>query len=410
MTLHWSTINSFQGNSSSRSLATLRACPICGSLHSKTVIGFDDFQFFSDDAVLPKRLDLKQVQCLDCFAAYMNPCYCPFGFSVLFAEASQSYGSTAERPAEQLGYLAARGLLDEGMRVLDVGCHDGRFLATLPDKVSRVGIDIDPASIKLGRQQHHTKAIEFICGDFERFDYRSASPTVITVFHVLEHLPRPVAVLKKLRSISAEVTRLVVEVPILEKGDTNDINGFLTAQHVTHFSRQSFRNALGLAGWRVVEWMEMEGYNGCRVLANPTGEPWTPRAEPADIPRLYQHLASWYRAIERVDERLAPLRDARQCVVWGAGLHTEYLYHTTSLFHARQDRRYILVDSDPTKQGRSWRGVPIYSPNILTGIDWARTALVISSYASQESMAGTALEHGIPAASIVRLYNDVRVY
>mgnify|MGYP000380287711 CR=1 FL=1 len=36
------------------------------------------------------------------------------------------------------------------------------------------------------------------------------------MFHVLEHLPRPVEVLRKLRSIAEVSTRLVVEVPVLE--------------------------------------------------------------------------------------------------------------------------------------------------------------------------------------------------
>ena len=47
------------------------------------------------------------------------------------------------------------------------------------------------------------------------------------MFHVLEHVENPVNVLKRLREVSAEGGMLVVEVPLAEFGETNDINGFL---------------------------------------------------------------------------------------------------------------------------------------------------------------------------------------
>jgi len=406
----WRTIDSFVGNFSSPELVHHRPCPVCGATRSKSVCELNDFQFFTDSSKEPKRVSVRQNQCSMCCAVYMNPCYSRYGFAVLFAEAGRSYGATEARPAEQLAWLHSRSLLQPGSWVLDVGCCDGTFLSRLPTNMNRVGVDIDGPAIERGRCIYKKENIEFIQGDFENFSYRYAGPDVITAFHVLEHLPRPVAVLGKLRAIATSTTTLVVEVPILENARTEDINGFLSVQHMTHFSRQSLRNTLDSTGWQILEWLEMKDYNGCRVLASPAGEPRAVRAEPEDIRSLNRYLASWYRAIERADERLAPLRDARQRVLWGAGMHTEFLYHTTSLFHARNDQRYVLVDSDPVKRSRSWRGIPIYPPDILTEIDWACTDLLISSYGSQESIAQAAFEYGVPVSSTVRLYDEVRVY
>jgi SAM-dependent methyltransferase len=302
--------------------------------------------------------------------------------------------------------LTSKGLLEPGRRVLDVGCYDGKFLARLPDGVLRMGVDIDSPAIERGRKAYESKHIEFIHGDFESFSYDRAAPDTITMFHVLEHLPRPVSVLRKLRS----TTTLVVEVPILQNGQTNDINGFLSVQHMTHFSRASLQSALQLGGWRLLDRVEMPDYNGCRVLAMPSSEPITPSWDADDVGALHDYMASWYRALASVEKRLATFRDERQCVIWGAGAHTEFLDQTTSFFSANPARVYALVDSDPLKQGRSWRGIGISSPDTLKKIDWSATRLVVSSYGGQESIASAAVGLGVPEDRIIRLYDRVRVY
>ena len=78
-------------------------------------------------------------------------------------------------------------------------------------------------------------------------------PDTITMYHVLEHLPRPVEVLKKLSVQSQnQQQKSLVEVPIIENGNTNDINGFFSIQHTTHFSANSLLNCIiALAGWKI---------------------------------------------------------------------------------------------------------------------------------------------------------------
>ena len=410
MKITWHKIDSFIGNFSCAELTYHRPCPICGSIHSKAVYELTDFQFYSDSPKLPKRTSVRHNQCLDCFCVYMNPCYSSYGFSVLFAEAGQSYGATAERPDEQLAWLKSRGLLQQGSRVLDVGCYDGRFLAKLPSGMDKVGIDIDGPAIERGKNTYAKDNIEFIHGDFENFGYPYSGPDTITMFHVLEHLPRPVVVLEKLRSIAADATKLVVEVPIVENGKTNDINGFLSIQHMTHFSRGSLRNALQRGGWKILEWVEMPDYNGCRVLVSPSDEHVALRAEPKDVRFLHDYMAFWHQAVVSVEEKLVSVSDCRKFIIWGAGAHTEFLYQTTSFFHANADRTYSLVDSDPLKHGRSWRGIPISSPDSLKGMNWSDVRLLVSSYGGQEGIARAAMEFGVPEDKIVRLYDRVRVY
>jgi SAM-dependent methyltransferase len=409
MTIRWSKFDSFPGNSNSPATTENRPCPVCGSNRRRTVLHFDQFQFYSDSAEVPKRIDIHQVLCLDCLALYMNPGYSEYGLRVLFDEAGCSYGSAVGHTLEQIDWLKTRGLARGGSRLLDAGCYDGSFLSKLPDDVEKIGVDINAPAIARGRQRFGDNSVQFILGDFETFRCERPLDT-ITMFHVLEHLPRPKAVLQNLRSMVHEGSRLVVEVPILEKGITNDIDGFFSIQHMTHFSRASLLSCLAQTGWRIVEAQEQPDYNGYRVVAAP--------AEPAQISEkdcgvtalLREYLAGWNLAIKAVEDRVARLRHTKRNVIWGGGAHTEFLYQTTSYFLCAPEREFAIVDSDSTKQGKSWRGIEIHSPEVLRQVPWQDEFLLISSYGSQTAMANAAAAMGVPGNRIVTLYEGLRVY
>jgi hypothetical protein len=409
MTIRWNQVDSFLGNSSSAATTEERPCPICGSSRARTVLQFDQFQFYSDSAELPKRADIREVQCLDCFAIYLNPCYTDYGFRVLFSEAGRSYGSSAAHTSQQIDWLKARGLLRAGRRLLDAGCYDGAFLAQLPDDLEKIGVDVDAPAIARGRQMLGEKGPEFIHGDFETFSCEK-SLDVITMFHVLEHLRRPVAVLRNLRSMANAGTRLVVEIPILENGNTNDINGFFTVQHTTHFTRVSLQNCLAMAGWTSVESEEQPDYNGFRVIASPSESEGRVEQDSRAMQLLRGYLASWNLAVQAVEGRVSDLTGADKCVIWGGGAHTEFLYQTTSLFHSRRDRQYVIVDGDPIKKGKSWRGIEIHSPDILRELTWPEQYLLVSTYGSQSHIVKAAADLGVPHHRIVTLYKEFRAY
>lgn len=406
--LSWTKVDSFGGNFTAPALLAPRPCPVCDSFRARVVLEHAGFQFFSDSAKLPKRADVVQVQCLDCFALFMNPCYSDYGFRVLMAEAAHSYGASPGRPDEQVAWLGKRGLLPPGACVLDVGCADGRFLLKLPPTLERVGVDIDAPSIARAKANPGAAEIELICADFSRIQV-ARKVDLITMFHILEHLPAPVAVLDHLRSVSRPSTRLVVEVPILEREATSDVSSFLAVQHLTHFSRTSLANVVARAGWRVISSEAME-YNAVRVIAEPAQPTPAVAGEPADVAVLSAYLADWHWAVEEANRRLLAIRDVRRLVLWGGGLHTEMLYHTTALFQVRRDREYSIVDSDPVKHGTTWRGIAIHPPECLDDVDWTDTSLLISSYYSQEPIRRAALTLDVPPERIVALYDSVVGY
>jgi len=410
MSFKWAVINSFTGNSSSPALTNYRLCPVCGSMNSRIVLELGNFQFFSDSCHYPKRVNLRQNQCCNCFTLYLNPCYSEFGYKVLFEEAGQSYVSDgSSRHKEQIEWLKNRRFLKGKARAMDVGCYDGRFLAQMPGNISKIGVDIDKRAIDSGRQKFAEANIEFICGDFESFQ-NNKPPDIITMFHVLEHLQKPLSVLSNLRKVSKDTTKLVVEVPILENSETNNINGFFSVQHMTHFSKSTLKNCLARAGWQIIEWDEQTGYNGCRIIAVPSVSTTAIEVNAHDIFLNLNYLSNWYKWLGEAELKFEACKATKRFIIWGGGLHTEFIYQTTSFFHVDPTRKYLIVDSDTMKHGKSWRGIHIFSPSVLSKLNWADKKIVISSYGNQNEIEKSAIEMGVPPECIVKLYDEVRVY
>lgn len=383
-----------------------RHCPVCGSERDRLIFALEDFQFFCDEPGVSRRTDIHQVICRDCFTLYMNPAYTTVGFALLFDQAANSYGATVIRKDEQLAWLNARDLLQQDQTLLDVGCYRGAFIESLPDHVNCIGVDIDNGVIEEATQRLGNDRRKFVAANFEALEFDD-HVDLITMFHVLEHLPRPQLVLKKLRALGNDQTRLVVEVPILELAKTNDINGYLTVSHLTHFSKTTLKMCMARAGWRIVDETMQPDYNGYRILAE-KDESVEYKPSIKDLSIYYDYQSHHHESLHNAEVRIAEVPTSHSRVIWGAGFHTELLFHLTSLFDGTQ--RCLVVDKDERKQGKTWRGLSITSPDVLHALDWRSTSLIVSSYGFQDAIVEEALSLGVPEDRIITLYDHLRRY
>ena len=143
---------------------------------------------------------------------------------------------------------------------------------------------------------------------------------------MLEHLADPLSILKKLRSLSHQNTHLVIEIPILENGKTNDINGFFSIQHTTHFTKNSVLNVLRRGGWNIIESEQLESYNGYRILAQPTyndyeiNQTLINRSEKETCDDYFIHEKE---NIKKINKKISEIPKKANIVLWGAG-NTEF--------------------------------------------------------------------------------------
>ena len=110
-------------------------------------------------------------------------------------------------------HFVARALRDSRVRgvVLDVGCGGGLFLGMLRERNQAVvGLDLSWEAASLAWKHNRVPAI---AGDLTAAPLAPGSCAVITMFHVLEHVPRPQQYLAEARRLLQPGGRLIVQVP-----------------------------------------------------------------------------------------------------------------------------------------------------------------------------------------------------
>jgi SAM-dependent methyltransferase len=393
-----------------------RTCPVCSFPYYEIIFVIASFQFYIDKKHESSQTDYRVVQCSNCQALYMNPSYNPKGFERLFALAGMSYGFHNPKRLDLIvDDLEKNDCLNPSSVVLDVGCGTGDLLHRLPPNLTKIGLDIDAFSIEKAVKNYGNE-IEFICLDLNNVTQHAlpVAPDTILMFHVLEHLTNPFNVLTFLRNVSKPLTTLVIEVPVLENSTTNDINGFFSVQHLTHFSETSLRNLLAITGWALCRTEHQSDYRGYRVYAKPTTPTAVISMENNDKQMTYDYLEHFYKNLRLINGKIHDILNTspmkKRLVIWGAGLHTEFLYHFTDLFNETSDMMFCLIDSDMQKINSMWRTIKIYHSTLLPAFNWDNTLLLLSSYGAQFAMLKEALGQGVPSRNIIQLYDSIYVY
>jgi SAM-dependent methyltransferase len=144
-------------------------------------------------------------------------------------------------------------LRDAGGPVLDVGCGGGLFLGVLQERGARVvGLDNSEEAARAAWDQNR---VTVLLGDLLRAPVSPESCGVVTMFHVLEHLPDPAGFLRAARELLRPGGRLVVQVPNLDCWQYRLLgrrwNGVDVPRHLTDFRARDLERLLGQCGFRV---------------------------------------------------------------------------------------------------------------------------------------------------------------
>ncbi|HZR20488.1 MAG TPA: class I SAM-dependent methyltransferase [Verrucomicrobiae bacterium] len=206
-------------------------CFVCGTPGKPLHTGLKDRLFGA-----PGTWDLKQCPRPECGLVWPDPCpitedlglaYQTYythvepatgSAGLVFQLAKWAYWTGIRIPAYLTGIYQERRefvqmfLRDRSPgRLFDAGCGDGQFLSLMKQHGWQgKGVDFDAAAIETGKKKY---GVDLEVGDFQTIPIEESAFDAVTMSHVIEHVPDPIACLDKCRRLLKPGGRLVVSTP-----------------------------------------------------------------------------------------------------------------------------------------------------------------------------------------------------
>ena len=141
-----------------------------------------------------------------------------------------------------------------GGRLLDVGCGNGGFLLMAQQAGWQVsGVDFDPDAVGFAR----SRGLQVREGGIEAFDEQAEEFDVISMCHVIEHVPEPLALLSRAHRLLKRGGLLWLETPNIESLGAGrfgrDWRGLEPPRHLVLFNRRALRQLFHKLGFVEVE-------------------------------------------------------------------------------------------------------------------------------------------------------------
>lgn len=229
-------------------------------------------------------------------------------------------------------------LLQPASRVLDVGAGAGFFPYVLQSR----GVDVQgiEPNAGFGRWGRETLGVRVQSGFLQDFDFTGQPFDLITLNHVLEHLPDPGAALATLRSWLKPEGFLVIEVPNIE-ADWHAPEKRFHIGHLYNFNPTNLLRLASVQGLAPMNVLLQPGTRHINVILRPC-EPEPPGTE-RRLPENADHLAALLAAHTRIRHYASPvphLRALRRLL--------GYLRERLAVMGARSGRE--VVDAELARQ------------------------------------------------------------
>lgn len=259
----------------------------------------------------------------------------------------QGFSPHFRRHLEAVTRYCSAHLSDPHALIVDVGCGKGGFVELLRGQgLNAVGYD--------NAYQGDSPYIRRSC-----FDGRSHEQgDLLTLRHVLEHIPSPWPFLVSLAEANGGRGLLYIEVPDLDWILENRAYFDLFHEHVNYFRADDFRRCFGDAlidlstsfgGQYLSVVLSLERLSHCR----PTS--WQPELE---------LLGRFGSLVEHESRSYAALNDASSIVLWGAA--AKGVVFAAKASPTLQRKMAYAIDINPSKQGHF---MPISGLEVLNPVD-----------------------------------------
>lgn len=139
--------------------------------------------------------------------------------------------------------------------LLDVGCGDGKFLSEMKTRGWQVdGIDFDPQAIKTAEAKY---GLNLRHGELSKAGLPADEFDAVTMSHVIEHVPDPIALLREIKRVLKTQGRLVITTPNSESIGHRKFGpnwfGIDAPRHLNLFSSRALIKAARAAGFDEIQ-------------------------------------------------------------------------------------------------------------------------------------------------------------
>jgi SAM-dependent methyltransferase/GT2 family glycosyltransferase len=149
----------------------------------------------------------------------------------------------------------------EQTRILEIGSGTGEFVEVALARGLRVE-GVEPSVAAVVESRRH--GVELFCGTLDAWVQSASSGKPIdfvVMWHVLEHLPRPLDTLVEIRQLMGAGARLVLEVPNFGSSESArlglDWHHAQPAEHFHHFTADGLERLIRRSGFSIVEVQEL---------------------------------------------------------------------------------------------------------------------------------------------------------
>jgi len=285
--------------------------------------------------------------------------------------------------------LLERLVCDRGLRdcsIVEVGCGKGQFLRRLieDERTQNRGFGFDPSYT--GPESDLDGRMIF---QKQFYDHRCAKvpADVVLCRHVIEHVDRPLAILRAVRAalVRSPHARVFFETPCVEWILRNQVTWDFFYEHCSLFTAHSIATAFQRAGFAVTSVEHVFGGQYLWLEGKPSAEPepgtsWTGAGTipglAADFAAAEQRrIAGWVDEIHRLSQD-------GQVAIWGAGAKGATF---ANLVDPLCQRISCVVDVNPVKQDRYLPGTghPIIRPAALLESNVATVVVLNPNYCDE---------------------------
>ncbi len=230
-------------------------CLLCGSPESKLILTSHDRLF----GIASGTYSL--VECAACGLVRLSPRPTPLQVAGFYAQNYWFAGGLLEEGYRRLVLLDHVRFAERAVRdskapgsVLDVGCSGGLFLRMMKEHGFAVlGLDFSAEAARVAWEKN---GIRVLTGDLVTAPIEPGSCSLITMYHVVEHLLDPAAYLRAASRLLHPDGRMIVQVPDRDCWEAallgKNWTGLDVPRHIHVFRGSDLRRLLRSCGFEVV--------------------------------------------------------------------------------------------------------------------------------------------------------------